>query len=366
MYAGQQIAKYLSFWKFGIVLLFGSLVLGLYAAALAYVGAAQKKNTVELAIDAYGKKGAVLFTIILCGTQIGWFGVGVSMLATPFCNKYFNGNKAALCLMSIIIGIMMLSTAYGGTDTIAKLSYFAVPFLILAGIGSIYYLGGNVINYSPYIQTVGYNGYILCVGLVIGTYIAGAITVPNFTKDSDNPSLAAFIAFCAFFFGNGMMIAFGYISYVLVGGSELYDIFVYLGLPIIGYLTLLFNVWSSCDNGIFSAALGINSITDINIKILILISGVIGIVFSNLLYNNFVGYLSILNKIMPPIGAVMIVESIMKSTKKYKYIIAVAATMIGGAINCLFEGMVGLLGVPIAIVAYFVIMTFQAQTTRKY
>ena len=91
--------------------------------------------------------------------------------------------------------------------------------------------------------------------MVIGSYISGAITTPNFSKYGKNPKFIATICFCAFLLGNGLMIIFGASSNILVGGSDIFNIFTYFGFGLMGIIVLGLNIWSSCDNGLYSAGL---------------------------------------------------------------------------------------------------------------
>ena len=148
--------------------------------------------------------------------------------------------------------------------------------------------------------------------MVIGSYISGAITTPNFSKYGKNPKVIAVICFCAFLLGNGLMIIFGASSNILVGGSDIFNIFTYFGFEIIGIIVLGLNIWSSCDNGLYSAGLEFENIFKIDHKKIILFTGIASTLFSYYLYNNFVNFLSIMNYTLPPIGVVLIINYISK------------------------------------------------------
>ncbi len=148
--------------------------------------------------------------------------------------------------------------------------------------------------------------------MVIGSYISGAITTPNFSRYGKNPKLIAIICFCAFLLGNGLMIIFGASSNILVDGNDIFNIFTYFGFEVIGIIVLGLNIWSSCDNGLYSAGLEFENIFKINHKKVILFTGFASTIFSYYLYNNFVNFLSIMNYALPPIGVVLIINYITK------------------------------------------------------
>ena len=63
--------------------LIGNLLLGIYTACLGYIGASTGLSTHLLARYSFGVKGSWLPSLLLGGTQVGWFGVGVAMFALP-------------------------------------------------------------------------------------------------------------------------------------------------------------------------------------------------------------------------------------------------------------------------------------------
>ncbi len=203
------------------------------------------------------------------------------MFAVPAANLIFPNNIFALYSLIILFGAFMTISTYIGIESITKVSYLAVIVILLFGFISIFY----AINKQP-IDIINAFGsgekFNILIGLqmVIGSYISGAITTPNFSKYGKNPKFIAIICFCAFLFGNGLMIIFGASSNILVGGSDIFNIFTYFGFEIIGIIVLGLNIWSSCDNGLYSAGLEFENIFKINHKKIVLFIGLVSTVFS--------------------------------------------------------------------------------------
>lgn len=80
------------------------------------------------------------------------------------------------------------------------------------------------------------------------------------------------------------------------------------------------NIWSSCDNGLYSAGLEFENIFKINHKKIILFTSFASTIFSYYLYNNFIDFLSIMNYALPPIGVVLIINYITKKDYSSKNI----------------------------------------------
>lgn len=313
MLIGQQLSSGVNFGDFLVCIVIGGAILGTFGGILGYIGAKTDKNMKELSCRSFGRKGSYLPSLLVGITQIGWYGVGISMFAVPVANLIFPNNMFALYFLIMLFGIFMTISTFIGIESITKVSYLAVIVILLFGFVSIFY----AFNKQPIdiINAFGNGNKInIIIGLqmVIGSYISGAITTPNFSKYGRNPKIIAIICFCAFLLGNGLMIIFGASSNILVGGSDIFNIFTYFGFEIIGIIVLGLNIWSSCDNGLYSAGLEFENIFKIDHKKIILFTGIASTLFSYYLYNNFVNFLSIMNYTLPPIGVVLIINYISK------------------------------------------------------
>ena len=75
MLAGAGIAPSFGFGQFLLVATLGSLVLGIYVSAIGGIGARTGLTTVVMSRYAFGDRGSKLVSLLLGGTQIGWYGV---------------------------------------------------------------------------------------------------------------------------------------------------------------------------------------------------------------------------------------------------------------------------------------------------
>ena len=333
MLIGQKLSSGVEFSDFLVCILIGGTILGIFGGILGYIGAKTGNNMKELSHKSFGKKGSYLPSLLVGITQIGWYGVGISMFAVPVANLIFPNNIFALYSLIILFGVFMTISTYIGIDSITKVSYLAVIVILLFGFISIIY----AFNRQPIdILSAFGNGdkisILIGLQMVIGSYISGAITTPNFSRYGENPKCIAGICCCAFLLGNGLMIIFGASSNILVGGSDIFNIFTYFGFETIGVIVLGLNIWSSCDNGLYSAGLEFENILKIDHKKIILFAGLSSTIFSYYLYNNFIDFLSIMNYTLPPIGVVLIINYISKKDYSGKNInlINCIAVIIGG------------------------------------
>lgn len=371
MLVGKQLSEELSVASFIASVIIGGFILGAFGGILAYIGCKKKCTLRDLTRNTFGLKGSWIPSVLIGITQIGWYGVGISMFAIPVSKIIAPNSKGILALCIFLFGgIMTLSTCIG-LSSITKLSYIAVPIIFLFGVGIIVYgFGQNAADVILAFGAKGDAGWIYGTELVIGTYISGSITTPNFTKYGRQPRVVAAIAFFAFLMGNGLMIVFGALSNIIVGGSDIFDLFTYYHCKLLGIVVLGLNIWSSCDNGLYSAGLELENIIHIPHKKIIAIVGVGSTLLSLVLYYNFVSFLVAMNRTLPPIGMILILDSFCKrkSEDSRKARIAnIFAIVIGALFGLLVKGGIPAInGLLVSAIIFFVSKYFLNTSERKY
>lgn len=322
MWTGVTLAEGLDFKGFLLAVLLGGLFLAVYTGFLGYVGAKTGLNFDLLCRRVYGHNGSKLPSAMIALTQIGWTGVGFAMFAYPMC-AVFNWVDAAgtplpgmLWLMTIIIGILITTSAYFGVKGLEIVSWISVPLIAILGVYAMIKAtvdGGGMM--AIFAKSVGNLTIVQGAGLVIGSFVSGGTATPNFTRFSkQRPAVVTTVI--AFFIGNTLMFFFGGVAGAFTGQNDIFYVMAAMGLMIPAILVLGANIWTTNDNGLYTGGLGLSNIFSF-IKIKgkpirkrpwVLIAGVVAIVAAVWLYNNFVNWLNILNCTLPPIGALIIVD----------------------------------------------------------
>ncbi len=107
------------------------------------------------------------------------------------------------------------------------------------------------------------------------------------------------------------MFFFGAVSSIFVGGNDIFEVMIRLNLFYLAVLVLGLNIWTTNDNALYTAGLGLANIFHQKKKPMVLISGVIGTVASVWLYYNFCDWLNILNCTLPPVGIIVVMDYFM-------------------------------------------------------
>lgn len=80
-------------------------------------------------------------------------------------------------------------------------------------------------------------------GLVIGSFVSGGTATPNFTRLAKNATIGTVATVVAFFIGNSLMFFFGAISYIFVGGNDIFEVMI----RIIGTILSVWLYYNFCN-----------------------------------------------------------------------------------------------------------------------
>ncbi|MFP7442428.1 cytosine permease [Bacillus infantis] len=316
MWSGGTLGSGLTFMQFIGIVLAGNLILGAYTGALAYIAAKTGLSTHLLTRYAFGEKGSYLSSFLLAATQVGWFGVGVAMFALPV--QKVTGLDAYLLIA--IAGILMTATAFFGMKALAILSFIAVPLITILGSFSVFKatetVGGldGLMQYQP-AEAIG---LAAALTICVGSFISAGTLTPDFARFANTKRSAVITTVIAFFIGNSLMFIFGAIGAIATGQSDISEVMFIQKLILPAILVLGLNIWTTNDNALYASGLGFSSITKISKSKVVIFNGIIGTILAMWLYNNFVGWLTILGTALPPVGAIILADYFIIKRGKYK------------------------------------------------
>lgn len=373
MTAGGNLGIGLNATNFVLAVVLGNTFLGVYCGILGYMGQKTGLSLDLLAQHSFGKIGSYLPSAIISFTQIGWFGVGVAMFAIPVAGL----TGINVWVIVILSGLVMTLTAYKGIKALAILGTIAVPLIAILGIYSVNWgikeVGGvqNIFAQNPENPLTLAAG----IGIVIGSFVSGGTATPNFTRFSKTAKVAIVATVVAFFAGNSLMMIFGAVGGAVTGVPDIFDILILQGLAIPATLTLGLNIWTTNNNALYTAGLGVSNITKVPMNPLVLVSGGLGTALAIWLYNNFISYLSLLSGMIPPVGAVLIVHYMMNrevyARKEAEETFAATTLNIGNILAVIIGSLVGIFvkwgvsAVNALVVAAVIALIFQLAGRKK-
>ena len=319
MWVGQQLADGLDFQGFIQALLLGGLILAAYTGSLGYIGAESGLSLDMLARRSFGVKGSWLPSAMISLTQIGWFGVGLAMFAIPVAKEFLHLEVTPDVmpwqgyLLVAIAGILMTASAYFGIKSLTIISYIAVPAVAILGTAAMVMAvrQGDAGLVEQFAKGTKDLGVVAGAGMVVGSFVSGGTATPNFTRFAKNAKVGLWTTVIAFFVGNSLMFLFGAVSSIYVGGNDIFEVMLNLNLFYLAVFVLGLNIWTTNDNALYSAGLGLSNISGRSKKTMVLISGLIGTLAAVWLYWNFTGWLNVLNCTLPPVGIILVLSYFM-------------------------------------------------------
>lgn len=316
MLSGGALGMGLSMTQFIWIVLTGNLILGLYTGALSYMAAKTGLSTHLLARYAFGEKGSYLASFLLGATQVGWFGVGIAMFVIPV-QKVTGINTT---LLIILAGIAMTASAIYGIKALTILSFIAVPAIAVLGSFSVTKAVDSVGGVSELMQYQPAEAIGLAAALTIciGSFVSGGTLTPDFARFAKNKRSAVITTVIAFFIGNSLMFLFGAVGAIATGQSDISEVMFIQGLILPAVIVLGLNIWTTNDNSLYASGLGFSNITKISKTKMVIMNGLVGTIFAMWLYNNFVGWLTILGTALPPIGAILLADYFIINKGKYQ------------------------------------------------
>lgn len=372
MWTGANLGAGLTLKGFFTYMLIGNLVLGLYTSLLAWIASSTGLSIHLLARQSFGVRGSALPSFLLAFTQIGWFGVGVAMFAIPV-QTYFKakGMEVNIWIPVLISGLLMTLTAYWGIKALTIISIVAVPAIAIGGGFSAIKVfldnpeAWNTLNtFTPAPDKA--LTFSAAVALTIGSFISGGSCTPDFVRFAKTRAIAVSTTAIAFFIGNSLMFLFGAIGGMFFQTNDISNVLVAQGLLVPGIIVLGFNIWTTNDNALYTSGLGLANILRLPKRYIVIFNGLIGTLFAVWLYNNFCGWLSLLNTFIPSVGAIIATDFFIvrrikpdAETAPFCGIPAIIAWIAGSVTaNFLNWGITALNGMLVAAIVYSLISIY--------
>ena len=324
MWVGQQLAAGLNWSGFVWALILGGLILAAYTGALGWIGAESGLSLDMLSRRSFGTKGSWLPSAMISFTQTGWFGVGLAMFAIPVAKELMGLEVTPDSMpwqgyvLVAVAGVLMTASAYFGIKSLTVISYIAVPAVAILGTVAMVMAirNGDAGLVEQFAKGSKDLGVIAGAGLVVGSFVSGGTATPNFTRFAKNAKVGLWTTVAAFFIGNSLMFLFGAVSSIYAGGNDIFEVMLNLNLFYLAVLVLGLNIWTTNDNALYTAGLGLSNIFGLSKKTMVLVSGVIGTVAAVWLYWNFCGWLNVLNCTLPPVGIILILHYFLNRGKE--------------------------------------------------
>lgn len=310
MVAGASLGESFGLTDLLIVITLGSLVLGAYVAALGWIGARTGLTTVVMARYTLGTRGAKLASILLGGTQVGWYGVCIGMIGDLTTQAFGWEGFAAKAAVMVAVSALMCVTACYGYRGMYWVSLVSTPMILVLAFWvlsrSIDEVGGWAGLAA--IQPESKMTIAVAITAVVGTFVSAGSQAPNWTRFARSGRQAVIACATGFLIGNALMIFFGAVGAISFGEGDFVLVLYQLGLVGWGLFLLFGNLWKSNADAAYSFGVAGAELFEKPSKTRFVVAGsIIGTVLALVgVHEHLPQYLGMLGTFIPPLGGVII------------------------------------------------------------
>jgi len=314
IWAGAEVGAAMGFGPMLTAMAVGYVILGVYVAALCGIAAEAGLTTVLLARYTFGRGGAKFADLMLGGTQVGWFGVTIPLVAIPTATFFGLDTPTFTAALILLWGVFHLATAYFGYEGMERLSFVAVPVLVIVGLLSMAIAVGDVGGIDGLFGGgTGEMGFAAAVTIVVGTFISGGTQAPNWARFASSSRVGFWAGLVAFLVGNGFLFLSGAVGgsvYDVTPAGDLYEVLAAQGLAAVGLIALILNIWTTNDNAAYAFGVAGSEAFEFDRKRpFILVGGTIGIALALVGADSLlIPWLETLAQYVPPLGGVIIAD----------------------------------------------------------
>lgn len=318
---GGIITWHLGFWPALIAILLGNLVLFAYVGALSWYAGNSGMNFALQARRTFGSKGYILVSGFLSTVVIGWYAFQTGLTGTVI-NQTFGWNALAVTAFAMILytGITFL-----GVRALSVLGMIAAPLFVVLGMVALWLISKQhdfsvVTQWKGSASVAGAMSMGTAVTMVVAGFADSGTMTADFTRWSKNGRSAVIAAFSAFPVANVISYLFGVVIVAVGaavdpltnGGNFLPMLMGHSAfLSVVACLFVFINLGSVCTHCLYNGAVGFSHLFSSKMRLWTLILGAIGGVLALAgVWSYFLEWLSLLGIVVPPFGAVMIVDLI--------------------------------------------------------
>lgn len=307
-----------------VSVMIGSLVLAVVSAFCSYVGTTTGLSTAMITRFVFGEQGSRLVSGVIGLSLFGWFGVQAGFFGATAQELLMRltGFEPSESLLSLIGGLLMTTTAVIGYRAIEKLSIWAVPLMTGLLFSSVYFAlsggGGAHLKALPSGETLSLG---MATSYVVGIFLVGTVISPDVARWAKTKKDAVLSSFFGFLVGNSLMLFIAIILAKTTGTGDLVKVFFSLGMGMPAILILILAQWTTNDNNLYSASLGLSVVfRNVSKRRLTLIAGLIGSLIAFFgIYNHFIDFLSYLTVLIAPIGGIYLAEYFLLNRSRFSF-----------------------------------------------
>lgn len=298
-----------------LAIFISSIIFGIITFGLGFAGMKEGLSSSLLARwCGFGRIGSILVSLTIAISLIGWFGVQNAVFAKGL--NYALGHKLGFEWSATLSGLFLTILVAFGFKALRFTAWIAVPFFVIV----ILFISAGILehhNSMDLIQSVP-GGEIItlssAITLIMGGCIVATLITPDMSRYSKNSRQVFWMVMVSIILGEFVINGLAILLARALNTADVVTIMTQAAGGI-GLLVVIFSTLRVNDINLYSSSLSIaNSISvltgkKVNYTIITLAIGIIGTTLSVLgILDRFVGFLTILGVVFPPIVGVMLTD----------------------------------------------------------
>jgi len=286
----------------------GNLANFIIGAVVGYIGYRTACNSGLLYQMVYGKVGAYVPVLVIAALLIGWQGIVVGAFGFAWAGSW---DSPAFYAVAIGAGLLFTATTYFGVKGLEIVSIPSVAVLVLVGLYAAWLnidkAGGWPAFLALSAQTAAASDNPLtmlkAINLVIGSWIVGAIVMPEYTRFARKAWVAIAIPFIVMIIAQWFLQVVGALGGVVSGT---FDFTTYLReqgafIMYAGIIGMSLALWTTGDANLYLPVIQTSSVFRRPQRVMTVICGLLGTVVGLGIYQRFQMWIDLLASIVPPL-----------------------------------------------------------------
>ena len=293
----------LGFAKGLLAILLGHLIGCIMLFLSGLIGGKVRKSAMETAKMSFGRKGALLFTVLNIIQLVGWTAIMIFDGALAVHGIFAVGNWiwcvviGALIILWIMIGIKNL----GRINSVAMGALFILTIIlsfVIFGKGSVLNVGGEGMTFGAAVE------------LSVAMPLSWLPLISDYTREAEKPVKATAVSALTYGLVSCWMYLIGMGAAIFTGESDIAQIMVKAGLGIAGLLIIVFSTVTTTFLDAYSAGVSSESlsakISGKWVAVAVTVIGTVGAIFLPLA--DITDFLYFIGSVFAPMIAVQIAD----------------------------------------------------------
>ena len=289
----------------------GGLLLAVLGSVTGLVGQSNRLTSCMTISFVFGRHGAVFVNLLIALSLLGWYGVNMDMLSAVLRElaERWLGVSPKIAILEVVGGVLMTLTTVLGFRLLERLASLLVPVMIVV----VAYMAYRVTESLPAdfsAPAAGALSFGEAVSVVVGSFVVGAVLMPDFTRfaahrrDAVVASVIPFLVLCT------LVYVVAAAAGLAVDQTDVLTVLLALGTGSMAFFLIGASAWLTNAVNLYNAALGINAVfRRVAEWKIVLVAGALGTVAASFnLLDRFTEFLFGLAIVFAPVAGVYIAD----------------------------------------------------------